>query len=603
MTATRDVTVRMKIEAQGTGSKALDELASKADKAAQAEARLGKAGADLARSQEQASTGVNRLNTSLTEQAKRQQEVRTAIDRAIESSRRQSEMDRALAKDKQYLTAMIEAENAALAKQQALAGARQAASGGVATAGQRPQGRAGSGMGSIAEAGLIINTIRDAGRISEDFADLATIIKAMYARGGSATYGGTFRPDETGRDVYSNAQGKGLVGSLLKTIQDGIGRMGGELFYDTGDETRKMELQLHQQRQAAQLGLAREEEMEGRIGFNAPYEARRQSLEEIKERTELASRDKLRADSVKFAEEFDRGHTIDRLKNAQVELAPKLFEDAAGKKRYREQDAQLLEMNRRGGESLVGPDREVARAKQEQAFAARELVELEAKLSDWRRKDNATYAEGKMLSDQLNANTQRRIQAEQNVANAIKQQGQAQSENIRQYKDFAAAQERHYESIAAAERDRLRGQQEQFGGLNAFDRHFTRQVLEKMRDQGVESLLPEEMQVAQQFAPTKTKDYFREIAVKEGFPQLQEQLGEAEKLGQAEKAEKFYAEVKVQLESEIKATIDNSSSVIEKLQNELVPKIMEAITKQDQMLKDLEKKFNRRNQMGQTLAN
>lgn len=245
--------------------------------------------------------------------------------------------------------------------------------------------------------------------------------------------------------------------------------------------------------------------------------------------------------------------------------------------------------------ALAQAQMEIVEAEREHGRAIMDVADVQKELNRWAKDNNRSAVEGLSLHNQMRSATDRLLDAEKKRLEAIRMQGKVSVENLTTWKQFAAEQEKSAKAFALAEKERQKDMKQQFAELDPVNRQTQINVADLLR-RGVKLTKGQA-----EFAKNSPflQEMFQQDSLKRLGPQgeaqfgrLMELTGRSQALRDAEKTAKMFGDVKVEMQTRIDAQINlNEQALGKQLQEQLLPRIMEAIQRtKDAMQQEFEKR-------------
>lgn len=265
---------------------------------------------------------------------------------------------------------------------------------------------------------------------------------------------------------------------------------------------------------------------------------------------------------------------------------------AADIARVQEIATEGLERQRDLEREILLTEAERGRARKEQASLGRELAAMEQTAG------HALALEAD-LRERLEAASERVLTLDKQRIDQMQEQNHLIQEQAKQLRNFAEQQRSFYATQAQAERDKLKTAAEQFGMLTPGQQNKAFRVAQRL--QAGQRLTRPELEFAQsQGVFGSALQQYRERQAAQSAPQFQRlagMLGADTALRQAEAKEKLAAQVAVQLQTKVDATINlNEANVANQIVQQLIPLIEQS---QRQLARQAELAYRRNSQDAQ----
>jgi hypothetical protein len=277
-----------------------------------------------------------------------------------------------------------------------------------------------------------------------------------------------------------------------------------------------------------------------------------------------------------------------------------------------EQHERSQDLAKQSAEKILEAENKQLLVKEELKRATAEQNQLAKDLADWEQVGVHYDADTIALKQTLLDSCQRLLEVQQRYNDAVREEGQARLHEMGAFKEFARDQERHFRSIRYQEAERRKDLFRDYGLMDPSRRQATMNLAQKLAggppagggrgprwrmgpggkwimDPGtVGGLTQQGLQFAQSnpFLQEKLKDYANKLAGqdKAGFERLMQLSGIDTKRQQAEQAERYFADIKLQVEQKIDAQIKLDEGA---LADQLAKQLLQPIVQMEQQIKDL----------------
>jgi hypothetical protein len=233
-----------------------------------------------------------------------------------------------------------------------------------------------------------------------------------------------------------------------------------------------------------------------------------------------------------------------------------------------------------GGKGTAETEHGVFQAQQQLNRALQEQAMIETQIAQSRAAGNNGVADALHYAEQQGKATEKVWQTTQRLIEAERQHGQAEAERFGKWRDFAADQLRHFQSVLHMEQEKRKGYMEQFGELSPEEQARTYGIAQKLMTRGVRALDEDELGQAKRLGMfgDVLKSQYGALGNNDMFARIIAMIGGDAKMAEAQKAVNQFAQMKVDLENKVNVTlVQNQQTVEEMVERAVKPVVAQMI--------------------------